>query len=405
MYNPFLNLAAGFYDRLGIQTAVVNTQENADPELDFGLRKTILENTSYRFPVLPGAGEGESKILYLITDLYGCCYVQIPVPGQELPLAMLIGPYITQTLNADDIQHICRIRHIPQEHTGFLYQYFSSVPVLSSAGMHEAFLFSLGRELYGPGNFSLSYYEESPDPEAVYRERPPLEYSESTRAAVEKRYKQENIIMDCVAAGDAQGAEKAAFSGVFESLTQRSKTTLQSEKDYLLVLNTLCRKAAERAGLHPVYLDMLARKNGIRIEGLPSVAESDKIRKEIISTYCKSVQENNTRGYSDAVQKVINHISLNLSSEDLTLQAIADCFSLNKSYLSTLFKREVGMTLTDYVTKKRIEYAVYLLSTQKISIQSTAYACGINDNAYFTKLFKRETGVTPTQFRKTLSQK
>ena len=73
---------------------------------------------------------------------------------------------------------------------------------------------------------------------------------------------------------------------------------------------------------------------------------------------------------------------------------------LNTSYLSTLFKKEVGMTLTDYVNANRIEYAKKLLRSTLLPVQDVAAACGIPDVHYFTRLFRRITGMTPREWRR-----
>ena len=51
---------------------------------------------------------------------------------------------------------------------------------------------------------------------------------------------------------------------------------------------------------------------------------------------------------------------------------------MNTSYLSTLFKKEVGMTLTDYVNANRIEYAKKLLRSTLLPVQDVAAACGMD---------------------------
>ena len=61
------------------------------------------------------------------------------------------------------------------------------------------------------------------------------------------------------------------------------------------------------------------------------------------------------------------------------------------------------MTLTDYVNKKRIDNAVFLLNSTKMQIQTVAQYCGIPDVNYFTKLFKRYIGKTPKEYRGEIS--
>ena len=84
---------------------------------------------------------------------------------------------------------------------------------------------------------------------------------------------------------------------------------------------------------------------------------------------------------------------------DLSLSAHAEALGVNASYLSALFRRETGQTLSDYVARARAEQAVFLLNTTRMQVQSIAQHCGIQDVNYFTRLFKRVMGKTPTEYR------
>ena len=75
--------------------------------------------------------------------------------------------------------------------------------------------------------------------------------------------------------------------------------------------------------------------------------------------------------------------------------------SVNASYLSTLFKKEMGMPLTDYVNRQRIELSQRLLLSTDMPIKSVALQCGIPDVYYFSRLFKRIVGTTPKVYRET----
>ena len=125
-----------------------------------------------------------------------------------------------------------------------------------------------------------------------------------------------------------------------------------------------------------------------KIENLTSLSQVDPLRREMVRKYCFLVKTYSTKGFSPIIQKVLNYIALNLAS-DLTLKHLSSIFSLNSSYLSAMFKKETGTTLTAYVNSKRIDRAVYLLNTQVDSIQDIAIMCGIPDLTYFTKLFKK----------------
>ena len=84
---------------------------------------------------------------------------------------------------------------------------------------------------------------------------------------------------------------------------------------------------------------------------------------------------------------------------DLSLKANAEALNVNASYLSTQFRREVGKTVTEYVTERRMDLAARLLLTSGLQIQTVAQHCGMSDVNYFSKLFKKQFGVTPRQYR------
>ena len=74
--------------------------------------------------------------------------------------------------------------------------------------------------------------------------------------------------------------------------------------------------------------------------------------------------------------------------------------NINASYLSALFKKETGVTLTEYINQKRMKQAARLLTSTKLQIQTISQYCGISDVNYFSKLFKKYAGKTPNEFRK-----
>lgn len=74
--------------------------------------------------------------------------------------------------------------------------------------------------------------------------------------------------------------------------------------------------------------------------------------------------------------------------------------NISSAYLSSIFKKETGQTVTEYVTVKRIEMAKRLLSNTNLQIQTVAQHCGILDVHYFSKLFKKHTGLTLKDYRK-----
>ena len=127
--------------------------------------------------------------------------------------------------------------------------------------------------------------------------------------------------------------------------------------------------------------------------------EEQTVMGDMVREYCAYVRRYSLKDYSPLVQKVINHINLNLGSQ-LSLKSLAAMCYISPSYLSNLFKQETGTTLIDYINTQRINRAAHLLMTTDKSVAAAAEAVGIMDVNYFTKMFKKSMGTTPTQYRR-----
>lgn len=102
---------------------------------------------------------------------------------------------------------------------------------------------------------------------------------------------------------------------------------------------------------------------------------------------------------SEDVRLVVRYVSEHLDS-GISLEKVASVIYKNSSYLSRLFKRETGLTFSDYLTRKRIEKARWLLTQTSMSIDDIAQSVGIPNTQYFYKFFKRETGKKPGDLRR-----
>ena len=91
--------------------------------------------------------------------------------------------------------------------------------------------------------------------------------------------------------------------------------------------------------------------------------------------------------------------------EELKRTDLAAMIYLHPDYLSHVFKDETGMSLSEYITRKRIDYAMMLLEKTNRSVSAIAAKCGYASLAYFTKTFKRIIGMSPKEYRKVQKEK
>lgn len=96
----------------------------------------------------------------------------------------------------------------------------------------------------------------------------------------------------------------------------------------------------------------------------------------------------------NAVQYINEHCT-----EDITLEILAEMLSLNSSYLSQLFKKELSKTFKQYLNEQRINLACQLITAGYTNMEWVAYEVGYNNTNYFYKMFKRIKGVTPGDYK------
>lgn len=99
------------------------------------------------------------------------------------------------------------------------------------------------------------------------------------------------------------------------------------------------------------------------------------------------------------VQTVMEYIDNNLD-KDLTREALADHVYLNQDYLARIFKKEIGESIGNYITEKRVTVAKKYLEKTNESVNSIAIKVGYDNFSYFTKIFKDRVGMTPKDYRR-----
>ncbi len=112
-------------------------------------------------------------------------------------------------------------------------------------------------------------------------------------------------------------------------------------------------------------------------------------------------------GHRDAhagVMQVKRYIDEHFSDPELSLEQLSKTFPYNKKYLSTAFKKQLNLTIGQYITVTRLQNARTLMEQNMTSVQDIAYLCGFSDPLYFSRVFKRETGVSPKEFVRSLGK-
>lgn len=370
------------------------------PTVDLGLRKEIFHYENIMDSATPFFYSFEPTKLYFYSDIFQCNYAALLLPDQKF--LFWCGPVIYGKMQGERFEQLFASLQLPGRYREPLLRYYHQIRFLPVSSLFKNILQEYGKMLYGE-HLEIIYRD------LTVFERYDTAYNNIFRIpdkpfanihVVEKHYEMENTIMYAINSGNESLA--------LETLSKLQKRTnissdnpseeLRYYKNYLISFNALARKAAEAGGVHPVYFDDISHSLLQEIEDCTSVEQCQMTEMKIAQTYCYMTRHNIQQSHSPLIKKMLTYIDTDLRV-DLTLKTFAEYLNVNASYLSTLFSKEMGMSLTEYVTSCRIQHAQKLLLGTTLPIKTIAEQCGYLDIHYFSRLFKKFTQTTPKEYR------
>lgn len=323
--------------------------------------------------------------------------------------SIVIGPYLLEEPSKFMIESIISYNKMAISLKNIMSQYYLTLPTISTnkakntaeflsymVSTFHSYTFGTNSKI---GSLSYDFQTEHPVPFELIKEN-----TEQAMEAIEKRYRMENEMLYAVESGnielyDAILTENKSMLNISDRIPN---DPMRSIKNTGFVLNTLLRKAAEKGGVHPIYLHSLSTKFAVQIEKCTSFQQTSELYRSMQLGYCDAVRKLSLKNYSSPIRKAIEYIRINLN-QDLSLDTISGALNLNPYELSRQFKKETGKTLTEIINNRRINEAIYILENENISITDIALMVGFNDVNYFTKVFKKIKGITPSDYRKNKS--
>ena len=113
----------------------------------------------------------------------------------------------------------------------------------------------------------------------------------------------------------------------------------------------------------------------------------------------KELADNN-----QTIIRIISYIQSHYGDADMGLEEIAENVYLSQNYLSGLFRKKMGKTITQYIVDVRMDKARQLLRDRALKLYDVAEQVGYKDANYFTKIFKKSVGITPSEYREKYDQ-
>lgn len=136
-----------------------------------------------------------------------------------------------------------------------------------------------------------------------------------------------------------------------------------------------------------------------KCDKLRTLREISELHREMVLLFTKRMKElSKSKVFSKQIVLCMNYIYENLHRR-ITLRELALYTDLSESYLSRLFKKETGQTITDYIILKKIASAKNMLKYTERSVSDIALSLAFSSQSYFTKIFRSIEGMTPKKYR------
>lgn len=122
---------------------------------------------------------------------------------------------------------------------------------------------------------------------------------------------------------------------------------------------------------------------------------------ELLRAFSKRIKKEE-KEMKKEIAEMLEYIEKNLEKE-ISLKEIAKLNKISPSALCKQFKKNVGVGFSKYVSQKRVEKVIEIITENKdIKVLDAAYSCGFRNSAAFYEAFKKNTGTTPLKIRKNL---
>ena len=258
-YNDHIAFVRDFLNRLQISSTMV-TDPNTfiSPEIDLRLRNLLFGIDNYVTHLANSMNKAKDRTIYRFFDEYHCHYLFLRLPGSD-DSYFFMGPYLLSTPDEDQITRkadsLCLTGSLRKQ----FFLYYSGLPIIEDENWLMTLANTLGSRLWGASDeFSLEYVDymipDRNDPIPVVSSDADPDDGFRSLSVLEKHYANEKMLMDAVSKGKLH-LITAAASSVFNNGTEaRLSDSLRNRKNYLIILNTPLRKAAEHGGVHPLQL-------------------------------------------------------------------------------------------------------------------------------------------------------
>ncbi|WP_083258695.1 AraC family transcriptional regulator [Cellulosilyticum sp. I15G10I2] len=381
IFHHFTKLPIGLYSN--------NLLTHHFPEKSTCIADLIHDNSKSSEPIL---SRNQFLTCQYISNDYYECFIGFELTQSDV---IIIGPFLEEAMYDAKLSSLIKKHALSIKLKHKLQDHFLKLNIVDTTSCF--YINKLMLSLFTPSSgavFNAPNLSDASMPENYFV----TTYKNRLNMFQHPPYFLEQVIIKLIKSGTKANASQILSEINSLSRAKLADNPLRSLKNSLICSCTIFTRAAIKGGVTDDDAFNLSDAFIYEIENTNSMSELDKLEYRMVETFIEKVNHVSTSKFSLVIRNTMTYI-MNHLSDKLTLHAIADNVYVHPNYLSALFKKEVGITLFQYIIKRRIEESTYFLKYSSESIADIAAFYQFCNQSYYIKMFNKYMDTSPHAYR------
>ena len=207
---------------------------------------------------------------------------------------------------------------------------------------------------------------------------------------------------DAIATGDLEAVKENCRNKMFinmEGVGKLSKDPLRNMKYHFVVAAAMIVRYCVHNGMELEKAYSLSDFYILKADETKTIEKLNKLHDEMCIDICTQMRElHKQQILSKPLVLCMDYIYSHIHYR-ITIEELAEHLNLSTSYLSRLFKKEMGINVSQYINELKIEQAKNMLQNSDMKIIEIANYLSFSSQSHFIQVFRKITGVTPNKYR------
>ncbi len=208
-------------------------------------------------------------------------------------------------------------------------------------------------------------------------------------------FERDRRLINCVLEGNQEGALQTLSMMISSGSLEKNHTLMMEKRRLLGLVNQMTSEITQLEDN-----SFLSGLNAFpKIMEAPTVQRLHNVFRSVAMQLCDYYALGQDVLGSSRAKQIAAYLHLHYTDPNLSIDSISGIFKISPSYLSRIFKREIGSGMLPYLQNIRITQSCLLLANTQTQIQEIAQRVGFSNHQTFTRTFKSIVGITPSEYR------